>query len=161
VSPLRDGEESGLVRRADSLLAPLIRDLGIRDGVRLSGIRNNWSSLFAGSVPLHTYPLKLSGDELLIAVDSPVWLQELQFYKGDIVGKLGSHGVKSVRFRLGNVSPRAKPAGMSRKAGVRNLTNKEQAFIQEESAKISDDSLKETLKATIRKAITSGKTKIR
>jgi hypothetical protein len=149
------------VRRADSLLAPLIRDLGIRDGVRLAGIRKDWSSLFAGAVPLHTYPLKLSDDELLIAVDSPVWLQELQFYKGDIVGKLGSHGVKSVRFRLGSVSPRAKPADISRKGGVRSLTSKEQAFIQEESAKIPDQGLKETLKATIQKAITSGKTKIR
>lgn len=148
------------MKRADSLLAPLIRDLGIRDGVRLAGIRRDWSSLFAYPVPLHTYPLMLSGDELLIAVDSPVWLQELQFYKEDIVRKLGSYGVKTVRFRLGRVSAHAKPGGRSQKAGTRSLTNKEHAFIQEEAAKIRDESLKETLKTTIEKAITSGKTKI-
>jgi hypothetical protein len=148
------------VRRADSLLAPLIRDLGIRDGVRLAGIRKDWSSLFSDPVPLHTYPLMLSGDELLIAVDSPVWLQELHFYKENIVKKLGSYGVKAVRFRLGRVSAPAKPGGRSQKPRVRGLTNKEHAFIQEEAAKIHDEGLKETLKTTIEKAITSGKTKI-
>jgi hypothetical protein len=149
------------VRRADSLLAPLIRDLGIRDGVRLAGIRKDWSSLFSEPVPLHTYPLMLSGDELLIAVDSPVWLQELQFYKENIVKKLGSHGVKAVRFRLGRVSAHAERVSGGQKPQVRGLTNKEHAFIQEEAAKVHDEGLKETLKATIEKAITSGKTKIR
>jgi len=149
------------VRRADSLLAPLIGDLGIRDGVRLAGIRKDWSSIFADPVPLHTYPLMLSRDELLVAVDSPVWLQELQFYKENIVKKLASYGVKAVRFRIGRVSAPAEPEGRSRKAGIRSLTDKELAFIQEEAAKIRDDSLKETLKTTMKKAITSGKTKIR
>ncbi len=147
------------MRRADSLLAPLIRDLGIRDGVRLAGIRKDWSSLLADPVPLHTYPLMLSGDELLIAVDSPVWLQELQFYKENIVRKLGPYGVKAVRFRLGRVSAQAKPGGRSQKP-LRRLTDKEHAFIQEEAAKIHDEGLKEKLKTTIEKAITSGKTKI-
>ena len=147
------------MRRADSLLAPLISNLGISDGVRLAGIRKDWSSLFSDPVPLHTYPLMLSGDELLIAVDSPVWLQELQFYKENIVKKLGSYGVKAVRFRLGRVSAPAKPGGRSQKP-VRRLTDKEQAFIQEESVNIRDEGLKKTLKTTIEKAITSGKTKI-
>ena len=148
------------MRRADSLLAPLISDLGIRDGVRLAGIRKDWSSIFADPVPLHTYPLTLSGDELLVAVDSPVWLQELHFYKENIVKKLASYGVNAVRFRIGRVSAPAKPGGRSRKAGIRSLTDKELAFIQEEAANIRDDSLKERLKTIIEKAITSGKTKI-
>jgi hypothetical protein len=148
------------VKRADSLLAPLISDLGIRDGVRLAGIRKDWSSIFADPVPLHTYALMLSGDELLIAVDSPVWLQELQFYKENIVEKLASHGVKAIRFRIGRVSAPSKPKGGSRRAGVRSLTDKERAFVQEEASKVCDEGLKETLKTTIEKAITSGKTRI-
>lgn len=147
------------MRRADSLLAPLISDLGIRDGVRLAGIRKDWSSIFADPVPLHTYALMLSGDELLIAVDSPVWLQELQFYKENIVKKLASYGVKAVRFRIGRVSVPSKPGGRSQKP-LRRLTDKELAFVQGEAAKICDEGLKETLKTTIEKAITSGKTKI-
>jgi hypothetical protein len=148
------------VRRADSLLAPLISDLGIRDGVRLAGIRKDWSSIFAGPVPLHTYPLTLSAHELIVAVDSPVWLQELQFYKEHIVKKLASYGVKAVRFRIGRVSVPAKPGGKSRKPGLRSLSSKERAFVEKEAAKIGDGSLKETLKTTIEKAISSGKTKI-
>jgi hypothetical protein len=148
------------VRRADSLIAPLINDLGIRDGVRLAGIRKDWSSIFAEPVPLHTYALMLSGDELLIAVDSPVWLQELQFYRENIVKKLAPYGVQAVRFRIGRVSAPSKPKGRSRRVGVRSLTDKERSFIQEEASRVSDERLKETLKTTIEKAITSGKTKI-
>ena len=161
MSALGVGEESGLVRRADSLLAPLIADLGIRDGVRLAGIRKAWSSVFTGPVPLHTYPLALSGDELLIAVDSPVWLQELQFYREDILRRLGPYGVKEVRFRIGRVSAYAEPPDRSRKARVRSLTDKERTFVREEASKVRDESLKEQLKTTIEKSIKSGKTKIR
>jgi hypothetical protein len=155
------GEESGLVRRADSLLAPVIRDLGIRNGVRLAGIRKAWSSVFTGPLPLHTYPLVLSGNELLIAVDSPVWLQELQFHREDILRRLSPYEVKAVRFRIGRVSTYAEPPVRSRKTGARSLTDKERSFIQEEASKVSDEDLKEQLKTTIEKSITSGKTKIR
>ena len=148
------------MRRADSLLTPLISDLGIRDGVRLAGIRKDWSSIFADPVPLHTYPLTLSGDELVVAVDSPVWLQEMQFYKENVIKRLASYGVKAVRFRIGRVSAPAKPAGRSREARVRSLTDKELAFIREETAKICDGNLKDRLKTTIEKAIMSGKTRI-
>jgi hypothetical protein len=150
------------VRRADSLLTPFIRDLGIEDSVRLAEIKRNWYSLFQKPLSYHIAPSLLSRGELLINVDSPVWLQELKFYKEGFLKKLGPYGVSEIRFRLGRVSLTNKQSEVrSQGSGVKHLTNKEHTFIQDIVSKIEDERLKVTLKTAIEKAINSGKTKIR
>ena len=106
-------------------------------------------------------PALFSRGELLIIVDSPVWLQELNFYKEDIMNKLNFYGVGAIRFRLGRVSStNVKSEIRSRQPKVKRITDTEHAFIQEAVAKVPDEGLKETLKAAMEKAFTSGKTKI-
>ncbi len=149
------------MHRADSLLKPLVRDLGIEDSVRLLEIKRNWNNLFREPLSRHMTPSLLSRGELLLMVDSPVWLQELNFYREEIIKKLCHYGVGAVRFRLGRASVRVKPKGGSLKPNIKCLTDKERSFVRETVAKISDEGLKNTLGATIEKAIASGKTKIR
>jgi hypothetical protein len=49
----------------------------------------------------------------------------------------------------------------SRKLEARQLDEEERSFIENAVTDIEDDSMKQTLKKTIEKAITSGRTKIR
>ncbi len=56
----------------------------------------------------HMSPSLLARGELLLTVDSPVWLQELNFFRGDILRKLSSYGVSAIRFRIGRVSANVK-----------------------------------------------------
>lgn len=148
------------MKRADSLLRPFIIDLGIEDGVRLDEIKRNWNILFREPLSSHMSPALFSRGELLITVDSPVWLQELNFYKEDIVNKLNSYGVGAIRFRLGRVSTNIKSEIRSRQPKVKRITDTEHAFIQDTVAKVPDEGLKETLKAAMAKSFTSGKMKI-
>jgi hypothetical protein len=147
--------------RADSLLKFLIKDLGIEDGFRLSEIKRQWKVLFNEPLSLHMAPSLLARGELLLTVDSPVWLQELNFYRNDILKKLGPYGVSAIRFRLGRVSVKAEPGVRSKRAQVKRLSSTEKTFIQDMVAEVSDEGLKESLSVIMEKAITSGKTKIR
>jgi hypothetical protein len=148
------------MKRADSLLIPFIRDLGIEDGVKLAEIRRNWYNLFDKPLSYHMSPFILSRGEVLLNVDSPVWLQELTFYKEDIIKKMSAYGVKAVRFRLGRVSRNKQSTVSSQQSAVKQLTNEERTFVRDVVSKIGDDLLKGTLKTAIEKSISSGKTKI-
>lgn len=147
--------------RADTLLKSLIRDLGIEDGVKLSEMKRLWNTLFREPLSSHMTPSLLTRGKLLLTVDSPVWLQELNFYKEDILRKLSSYGVGAISFRLGTVLANKKSERGNQKSRARRLTDAEETFVGETVAEIGDDSLKKTLKTTMKKAIASGKTKIR
>lgn len=148
------------MKRADSLLASVIRDLGIAAGVKFAEIKRDWNTLFGWPLSFHMSPAQFSNSELLIFVDSPAWLQELSFFREEILGKLKSYGVKSVRFRLGRVATNTKKGVGNRKTGVKQLTNVEHEIVKEMVSRIDDEGLKEAMKTTIEKAIASGKTKI-
>jgi Dna[CI] antecedent, DciA len=162
VSALRSGEESNVgMKRADSVLAPLLKDSGIGNGVTLAGIKKNWFSLFQKPLSHHISPCLLTAGELLINVDSPAWLQELKFFKEDIRKKLHPYGIQSVRFRIGRVSMNRTSDGKSRTPESRQLDEEERSFIENAVMNLDDDGMKQTLKKTIAKAISSGRTKIR
>lgn len=164
MSPFRRREKSGLVKKLDSLLAPVIKNLDIEDGVRFAGIRKNWLLLFQKPLTYHAAPSVLSEGELVLNVDSPAWLQELKFFTGDIVRKLSPFGVRTIRLRLGRVSSdlkerRSVKEGARRTAPVQ-LTPEETEYIRHTVAGICDEELRVTIRAAIEKAISSGGTKI-
>ena len=147
------------LNRVDSLLTPFIREFGIEDGVRLADIKRNWYNLFNKPLSYHMSPSMLSGNEIVLNVDSPVWLQELKFYKEDIIKTLSLYGVKAVRFKLGRVS---KKSGVrSQKSRVKSLNDSEHSFIEEIVSHLKDEPLRAVVKTAIKKAIEKGKTKIR
>lgn len=144
------------MKRADSLLIPFIRELGIEDGVKLAEIRRNWYNLFDKPLSYHMSPFILSKGEILLNVDSPVWLQELTFYKEDIIKKMSSYGVKMVRFRLGRVSTKVKSGIQGQKSRVKQLTTEELSYIEETVSKINDEKLKETVQKAMKKSFATG-----
>lgn len=92
------------MKKADSLLDPVLRKLGIEAGVRLARMKSEWHTLFRKPLSLHMSPVRLSEGELLLSVDSPIWIQQLNYYKREIIDTLAGYGVKEVRFRIGRVS---------------------------------------------------------
>jgi hypothetical protein len=161
VYPLRLSEESCLVKRVSSLLKPFIRDLGIEENVRLAQIRRDWHNLFRKTLSYHMSPFAFSNGELLVHVDSPAWMQELNFYRIDILKKMHPYEVKTIRFRLGRVSAKTSSDDGSRKPETRKLTDEEDAFVQEAISGFHDEGLKTTVKTAMVRAISSGKTKVR
>jgi hypothetical protein len=141
------------VKRTDDLLLPLIKNLGIENCIKLAEIHKNWYNLFKDPLSLHMSPCKLSEGEILLTVDSPVWLQELTYFKGDIIKKLSPYGVKDVRFRLGRVSKKTGIRGKGQGSEVRPLTTEECSYIEETVSQINDKKLKETVKKAMKKAL--------
>lgn len=148
------------MKRVDSLLGHLIKNLDIEDGVRLAEIRKNWQSLFREPLPYHMAPSRLSGSDLLLNVDSPIWLQEMNIHREEILQKLTPFGVRSVKFRLGKVSTMTMSEVKSQKTKPRILNTEERSYIERTISQINDDRLKKTVKTAIERAISSGKTRI-
>ncbi len=159
--PVRSSEKGCLVKRADFILASFIKNIGIEDGVKLTEIKKNWELIFGEPLSHHMAPWRLSNGELLLNVDSNVWLQELKFYKEDILKKLSSYGVKTLKLRLGRVS--MKKDIITRKDMQKDvsLNSNELSFIEQTITRLNDESLKAIIKNSIVKAIKTGKTRIR
>jgi len=138
------------------LLLPVIKELGIEDGIRLSEIKKDWNNLFDEPLSSHLLPYKVSEGQILIYVDSPIWLQELQYLKEDIVKKLSPYGVRDARFRLGSVSKRFHPGGRGRKKS-KTLSEEEHSFIEETVSPIKDEQLRCAVKKAVTKAALKGR----
>jgi hypothetical protein len=145
------------VKKADSLLIPLIKELGIEDSVRLTEIKNNWHKIFNKPLSSHMYPSMLSKGEILLNVDSPVWLQELKFYKEDIIKKISYYGVKAVRFRLGRVSTREPSEVKSKSSRGKPLSSEDLSYIEETVSRVDDKDLRNNIRKAMGKSIATRK----
>lgn len=143
------------LKKLSVLISPLLKELDIEDGVRLGRIKKDWQQLFNTPISLHMSPASLKEGELLINVDSPVWLQQINFYKADIIKKLSPFGIGTVRFRLGRVL--AKTGVRNQKSRVKRLTTEELSYIEETVSPISDQELRDKIRKAIEKSIASRK----
>jgi hypothetical protein len=91
------------VKKVGVLIPRLIKGLGLEEAMRLELIRKEWSTIFREPLSLHMAPSLLKSGELLISVDSPVWLQQISLFKADILKNLRTFDVREVRFRIGRV----------------------------------------------------------
>jgi hypothetical protein len=149
------------VKRTGDLLIPIIKNLGIEDNLRLAEIKKDWNNLFKDPLSLHMFPSKLSEGEILINVDSAVWLQELNYYKDDILKKLNKYGVKEARLRLGKVQKNISSEVKSKKLKARRFSVQELSYIDQVVLKINDPELREIVRRALEKAIASKKTIIK
>lgn len=140
------------MKRADSLLAPLIKNLKLEDAVKLGRIKTGWADIFEKPVSLHMFPAILKEGELLINVDSPMWMQQLSFYKDKMADKLHGFGVKAVRLRLGNVMPWGKEK-KGEEILHKPITTDDRSYIEKTVSPIHDEELRNGIKKAIEKSI--------
>jgi hypothetical protein len=143
------------MEKTDSLLMPFLRRLGIESGAHLARIKENWHAIFAEPLSAHMYPARLSDGEILLNVDSPLWMQQLSYHKREIISKLSSYGVREVRFRTGRI-PRAKHGKQAlRRYG--ELSPEDAAFVEDLLPGIRDNDLRNAVKSAAEKSLTSGR----
>ena len=139
------------MKRADAVLGPMLKRLGIESGVRLERIRNDWYRIFDPSISAHMCPAACTKHELLLHVDSPVWMQQLTYHKKEIVLKLSPYGITEVRFRLGRIrKPSHHQTSMKK---PKQLSDEEESFIRDAVSDISDEKLKEAIRKAIAKSL--------
>jgi Dna[CI] antecedent, DciA len=149
------------VKRLDKLLSHLLPTLGIDEAARLEGIRGEWTTLLGEPLSLHMWPIRLRGGELLANVDSPLWLQQVSFFKTEILKKLLRFNVTEVRFRLGRIGhfkktrtlPNQEPEGHS-------LDRDSQLYIDETTKDITDQELRESIRKAMTKSFKKMKTRV-
>lgn len=141
--------------KTESILRPIIRNLGIEEGVRLSRLKRHWHGIFEKPVSEHIFPSKISQGKLIINVDSPLWLQQLSYYKKDILEKLEAFGIKDIHFRIGRISRSQK--AMTQRRDVKKLSPDDALMIDEITVHIKDDSLKDAIQKALEKSLRSGK----
>lgn len=146
--------------RVGTILKPLLTRLSLEERITLDRLRHEWSRIFPEPLSLHTGPAELDKGTLVISVDTPVWLQQLKFFRQDILGKLSGHGIRDVRFRLGRVScgqTGGAGADTDRKARQkkREPSESELRWIDETLRPVDDEDVREALRRALSKSLGS------
>ncbi len=75
--------------------------------LELAGLFSLWDDVVGEAVAKNARPAGFKGKILLVNVVSSVWIQELQFYRKDMIGKLnealGKELVCDIKFKIGPV----------------------------------------------------------
>ncbi len=142
------------MKRLSEVLSPILRESGLEEGIRLDLIKKRWDELFGPPLCLHLYPVSLRDGELIVNVDSPLWLQEVSLQKENILKNLTPFGVRDVRFRLGRVfRGRKERQGKAEKGHKKILSPDSLRYIAEVVSPIKDHELKETIRTVMERSL--------
>jgi predicted nucleic acid-binding Zn ribbon protein len=80
--------------------------LGIEQRLHQAQVFHQWAQIVGPDIAKHAQPVSLKNNLLVVAVDHPVWLQELsRFYKPLLLQKvrdrIGKTAVRDIVFRIG------------------------------------------------------------
>ena len=104
--PRRRGRPTAL----SDVVSQVLGDLGLESVAKAHRIGQVWTSVVGEQVAAHCRPVGLRGEVLEVEVDSPVWSQQLQLRKPEILAALarevGGDAPRELRFQVGYVRPR-------------------------------------------------------
>jgi hypothetical protein len=146
------------VKRIGPLISPIIKGCGLEEAVRFEEIKSEWATLFREPLSLHMCPSHLKNGELLITVDSPVWLQQLTFFKEEITKNVSPFGVTRVRFKVGRVTHQhhAQGSRTQRQTGP-SLESSDVKEIEDTIATLPDNDLRDSLRKAMGKSFSDRK----
>ena len=143
------------MKKTGAVLGPLLRNLGLENGVRLALIKNDWYEIFDEQITSQLFPVSFSDRELLLHVASPIWMQQCSFHKSEIIKKLSAYDVQNIRFRLGRIPQKKQRSSPPRR--TLELSPENRSFITELLSDVSDENLKEAIKKALEKSLTAKK----
>jgi hypothetical protein len=130
------------LRKAGIALLSLVKNLGIESALGLYSIREHWEQVFREPLSLHSSPSSLRNGKLTVNVDSPAWLQQMNFLRTDLLGKLSPFGVTEIRLRLGKVrKKRAAPKDTKEFPSREDLS-----YIEDTVSRIQDSALRHSIR---------------
>jgi len=147
------------MKSVGSLLSSIFRDIGIEDKISLTSMQKEWRSLFNEPLSMHTYPVDVKNGELTINVDSPAWLGQLKFFTQDIIKKLHSYNIRSVKFKHGTVYHKGfegSRAQRVKRSESQTLEPSEIEWIEQTVSSVNDAELKERIRNAIKKSLSKG-----
>ena len=102
----KDKETKELVR-IGSVLEKVLNQHRTDSDVGLTQVWDLWERAVGEDIAKNTRPAAFKGKLLLVHVTSSVWIQQLQFLKKDIIGRvndaLGKELVEDIKFKIGPV----------------------------------------------------------
>jgi hypothetical protein len=100
-SPRRRGQPTAV----GDVVGKVLGDLGLDGVARAHQIGVIWEEAVGSQVAAHCRPLGLRGEVLELQVDSPVWSQQLQLRKPELLAALeralGAEAPRELRFQVG------------------------------------------------------------
>lgn len=95
------------MKKVSGILNKLLKKYGLEGKIIENTIAHKWEAIVGEIISAHSYPEGIRYKRLYIIVDSPVWLQEMSFYKKDLVEKVngyfGRYIIKEVYLKTGQV----------------------------------------------------------
>jgi predicted nucleic acid-binding Zn ribbon protein len=83
----------------------VLSDLGLEAAAHALRVSERWEEAVGAEAARHARPTGMRGDVLEVAVDTPVWGQQLQLLRPDILASLrellGDQAPRDLRFRVG------------------------------------------------------------
>ena len=146
------------MKRIDSLLSPFVKRLGIDGACRIEEVRKAWHDIFGEPLALHMWPSKIEGRELIINVDSPLWLQQISFFKSDIIRKLQPFDIQDVRMRIGKTRLARRGVRESRERQSVPLDRDAREFIETVTSEIRDAELKNAMARALERSFSMAAT---
>ncbi|MBF0473744.1 MAG: DUF721 domain-containing protein, partial [Nitrospirae bacterium] len=128
------------------------KEVGLSSSVELLRIKNQWTTLFDHPVSQHTEPVLLEDRQLVINVNSNLWLSELFYQRDKILKKLAAFNVKSIKLRAGNVSSR-EVNNVAEIKLVKKLDDSEIKFIDDLGVNIEDNELRQVIKNAAKRSL--------
>jgi predicted nucleic acid-binding Zn ribbon protein len=87
------------------LVGQVLGELGLGAVAKAHQIGARWEEVVGQQVAAHCRPLGIRGEVLELEVDSPVWSQQLQLRKPELLAALarvfGDDAPRELRFRVG------------------------------------------------------------
>ena len=101
----RPSRRKGTPTAVGDLIGQVLGDLGLGGVAKAHQIGARWEEIVGAQVAAHCRPLGLRGEVLEVGVDSPVWSQQLQLRKPELLAALervlGSEAPRELRFQVG------------------------------------------------------------
>lgn len=140
------------MERIKAILSPIYDELGLKNHLILEDIRNKWDDLLGSPLNLHTYPYELKDGELIINVDSAIWLQQLKYMQSIILNNLSNYSIKSIKLRLGKIKKRRQETNLAENFSKQNITfsmNYDAEWLKKALQSIKDPDIKEQVKRAV------------
>lgn len=97
----------GELHSVGEVIDQMITRLGIRKRLKQAQIIEEWARIVGDRIAKETRAERVRGGILFVSTSSPVWAQELEFMKPEILRKirdeLGKGVVVDIRFKTGSI----------------------------------------------------------
>ena len=101
-----DGCDPKPANSTKKLVPAVMKQLGLEQRLQQSQVFYLWPNIVGSDIARHAQPVSLRNGLLVVAVDHPVWLQELVRYDKPLIlqkvrERVGKQAVRDICFRIG------------------------------------------------------------